>query len=323
MKKTIIAAAIATVVAAPAMADVSVSGQVKVTLADTDGSAGDWSPSYENQVWFKANEDLGNGLSAFAQIGLDTDSMTDNTKDQKVGVKGGFGTIVAGRMETLTEGQVSSMMDDGAHAHAQDTQLESAYTVVGRKNAVAYISPAMNGLTIGAAGVLNGSTTGDDGDGLFQSTDIMLAYANGPLTVKAAFANLDGADTAAVTGVVDDATAGAEVQGTTAVAAASGNDTDVVSVAASYSFGDAKVSAMTVESETEGSASVRDNMYRLDYKMGNNSILVGMKDAELGTNDMNVIKLTHKMSKRTAVWVGHRDKDTAGDVTHAGIIHKF
>jgi len=320
MKKTIIAAAIATVAAAPAMADVSVSGQVKVTIADIEGSAGDWKPSYENQVWFKANEDLGNGLSAFAQIGLDTDSMTDNTKDQKVGVKGGFGTIVAGRMETLTEGQVSSMMDDGAHVHAQDKQLESAYTVVGRKNAVAYISPAMNGLTIGAAGVLNGSTTGDDGDGLFQSTDIMLAYANGPLTVKAAFANLDGADTAAVTGVAD---VGATSQGTTAVAAASGNDTDVVSVAASYSFGDAKVSAMTVESETEGSASVRDNMYRLDYKMGNNSILVGMKDAELGTNDMNVIKLTHKMSKRTAVWVGHRDKDTAGDVTHMGIIHKF
>ena len=298
MKKTIIAAAIATVVAAPAMADVSVSGQVKVTLADTDGSAGDWSPSYENQVWFKASEDLGNGMSAFAQIGLDTDSMTDNTKDQKVGVKGGFGTIVAGRMETLTEGQVSSMMDDGAHVHAQNKQLESAYTVVGRKNAVAYISPAMNGLTIGLAGTMEGADSAvDDNDGMFRHTDVMLAYTNGPLTAKVARASIDG----------DNA----------------GADTDVTSIAAAYSFGDAKVTAMTVESDADGSAAVRDNMYRIDYKMGNNSILLGTKDAEASANDMTVVKLTHKLSKRTAVWVGHRDKDTAGDVTHAGIIHKF
>ena len=298
MKKTIIAAAIATVAAAPAMADVSVSGQVKVTIADIEGSAGDWKPSYENQVWFKANEDLGNGLSAFAQIGLDTDSMTDNTKDQKVGVKGGFGTIVAGRMETLTEGQVSSMMDDGAHAHAQDTQLESAYTVVGRKNAVAYISPAMNGLTIGLAGTMEGADSAvDDNDGMFRHTDVMLAYTNGPLTAKVARASIDG----------DNA----------------GADTDVTSIAAAYSFGDAKVTAMTVESDADGSAAVRDNMYRIDYKMGNNSILLGTKDAEASANDMTVVKLTHKLSKRTAVWVGHRDKDTAGDVTHMGIIHKF
>ena len=298
MKKTIIAAAIATVAAAPAMADVSVSGQVKVTIADIEGSAGDWKPSYENQVWFKANEDLGNGLSAFAQIGLDTDSMTDNTKDQKVGVKGGFGTIVAGRMETLTEGQVSSMMDDGAHVHAQDKQLESAYTVVGRKNAVAYISPAMNGLTIGLAGTMEGADSAvDDNDGMFRHTDVMLAYTNGPLTAKVARASIDG----------DNA----------------GADTDVTSIAAAYSFGDAKVTAMTVESDADGSAAVRDNMYRIDYKMGNNSILLGTKDAEASANDMTVVKLTHKLSKRTAVWVGHRDKDTAGDVTHMGIIHKF
>ena len=298
MKKTIIAAAIATVAAAPAMADVSVSGQVKVTIADIEGSAGDWKPSYENQVWFKANEDLGNGLSAFAQIGLDTDSMTDNTKDQKVGVKGGFGTIVAGRMETLTEGQVSSMMDDGAHVHTQNKQLESAYTVVGRKNAVAYISPAMNGLTIGLAGTMEGADSAvDDNDGMFRHTDVMLAYTNGPLTAKVARASIDG----------DNA----------------GADTDVTSIAAAYSFGDAKVTAMTVESDADGSAAVRDNMYRIDYKMGNNSILLGTKDAEASANDMTVVKLTHKLSKRTAVWVGHRDKDTAGDVTHAGIIHKF
>jgi len=298
MKKTIIAAAIATVAAAPAMADVSVSGQVKVFIADTEGSAGDWAPGYENQVWFKANEDLGNGLSAFAKIGLDTDSMTDNTKDQLVGLTGSFGTIQVGRMETLTEGQVSSMMDDGAHVHTQNKQLESVYTLVGRKNAVAYISPAMNGLTIGLAGTMEGADSAvDDNDGMFRHTDVMLAYTNGPLTAKVARASIDG----------DNA----------------GADTDVTSIAAAYSFGDAKVTAMTVESDADGSAAVRDNMYRIDYKMGNNSILLGTKDAEASANDMTVVKLTHKLSKRTAVWVGVRDKDTDGDVTHAGIIHKF
>jgi predicted porin len=80
-KKTLIAAAVATVASTAAMAgDSSVSGQVKYTLADTDGAATDWAASFDNSITFKSTEDLGNGLTAFAQITIDTDvDTTDNT----------------------------------------------------------------------------------------------------------------------------------------------------------------------------------------------------------------------------------------------------
>lgn len=312
MKKTLIAAAIATVAAAPAaMADVSISGQVKVTVADNDGQEGDYAPSYDNSLTFKASEDLGNGMSAFAQISLDTDSVTNDAddstnddtgvtvnKDQKVGLKGSFGTIVAGRMETLTQGSVSTMMDDGGG----NGNLETALTNLGRYNAVAYLSPAMNGFTVGVAGTMegdNGTSGDDDDDGLFRHMDYMVAYANGPLAVKAAFADLDGDNTAA--------------------------DYDITSIGAAYTIGDAKVSVLSVDKDTS-TTDDHDMMYRVDYSMGNNSLLLGHIDDDTANSDITSIKLTHKMSKRTAVWVGHRDKGSAitnGDTTHFGIIHKF
>jgi len=330
MKKTIIAAAIATVVAAPAMADVSVSGAVKLTIADIDDDTNNYGPSFNgSQLSFKASEDLGNGLTAFAETTLNTDGMNnaadtanavatqaaiaDTTvagavtaqtaanaknanfgqiKDMKLGVKGGFGTIVAGRMETLTEGAVSSMMDDGASTHAASTQLESGLTGIGRVNAVAYVSPTVNGFHAAVAGTLNSAD-----DSMFQHVDIAAVYANGPLTVKASRVDFDG------------------------------TDNNVTAIGASYAMGDAKVSAMRTSADAGAATnalatSADDTMLRLDYKMGNNSILLATKDSDVGS-DMNVIKLTHKMSKRTAVWIGHRDKDTAADVTHFGMIHKF
>jgi len=293
MKKTIIAAAIATVVAAPAMADVSVSGQVKVTVADTENAAGDWSPSYDNFLNFKASEDLGNGMSAFAQLSLDVDAQSDlnsttagttsGTKDMKLGVKGGFGTIVAGSIETLTEGVMAATMDDGAGTGGIETGLTN---LTGRNNTIAYISPTVNGVHVAVAGVMDGTATG-----LAQSTDMLIAYDNGPLAVKAAHIDIDGG-------------------------------TDVTTFAASYTMGDVKVSYLTADDETSGD---RDNMYRLDYKMGNNSILLGHLDDETANSDVTSLKLTHSLSKRTKVWVGARDKGTAhtGDVTHFGMIHKF
>jgi len=297
MKKTLIAAAVAASFAAPAMADVSVSGQVKVTIADKTGSS--FSPSYDNALNFKASEDLGNGLSAFAQITLDTDNDKASTvaggsgKDQKVGLKGSWGTFVAGRMETLTEGVVSAKFDDGASAHADNTQLESAITQIGRVDAVAYITPTVNGFHAAVAGILSGPE-----DGLTAATDILIAYDNGPLSVVASRSSFDAGVGAGIAGV--------------------GSDDNMTSLAASYSMGDAKFTVGRFDQANE-----TDMLYRLDYKMGNNSIILGMKDAEVSTNDLYTVKLTHSMSKRTAVWVGHRAKDTAADVTHFGMIHKF
>jgi len=300
MKKTLIAMAVAGVVAAPmASADVAVSGQIKYTLKNTE-NGNDLEPSYDNSITFKTSEDLGNGLNAFGQITLDTDSdiadgsetgITQN-KDQKIGMSSEYGTLVMGRMEFLTEGVVSAMMDDGLGSHAVDSQLETALTAFGRANAVAYVSPTYSGFHVGLAG----SNAADTNS--FTNSDILIAYDNGPLSLKASRAS------------VDDAT----------------EDYKVSTFGGSYKMGDLKLSALAASKDFDGStADLDDSMIRLDYTMGNNSFILGMLDEDStgGSDDITIVKATHKFSARTAAWIGHRAKDNRSDVTHLGMIHKF
>jgi len=315
MKKKIIAAAIAAVVAAPAMADVSISGNVKYKLTDTDANTGDWGGSLDNSITFKASEDLGNGMSAFAQITLDTDEMdhTDNdttaalaantsledraaidavdnsgtenlTKDQKIGLTGGFGTVVMGRMEYLFEGVVSAKMDVAG--------LESASLIEnGRVNAIGYVSPTVNGVHIAAAG--NQSDTTDSG--LFQHKEVLVAYDNGPLSVIASHADVADAHT-------------------------------YQTLYLGYKVGDLSLAAMTTEKDFDaaGTADIKDNIFRLDYAMGNNKLTLGTKSSDTAGEDRDIIKLVHSMSKRTSIYAEHADVEAANsDFTTLGINHNF
>jgi hypothetical protein len=203
-------------------------------------------------------------------------------------------------METLSEGAVSSMMDDGG---ALESPLITGFD---RYDAIAYVSPTVNGLHAAIAGTTNGDaiTTDDkDGDGMFQHIDFVVAYDNGPLSVKVARADIDAAN-----------------NGTA--------NYDVTTIAASYKIGALKVSAMNVEKDFDDTtADLGDDIYRLDYTMGNNSILLGHRSNDAGTggtnNDLTSLKLTHKLSARTAAWVGVRDVESGADQTHFGMIHKF
>jgi len=295
MKKTMIAMAVAGVVAAPmASADVAVSGQLKYTLATTE-NGNDLSPSTDNAVSFNTSEDLGNGLTAFGSLTIDSDAGSSAAngmeKDAKLGIKGDFGTVVMGRMEYLTEGVVSAMMDDGLASHSAGAQLETALTAFGRDMAVAYVSPTVSGFHVGLAGT-NAADTNS-----FTNTDILVAYDNGPLSLKAARASVDAAE-----------------------------DYTVTTMGGSYKMGDLKLSALTASKDFDGtSTDLDDSMVRLDYTMGNNSFILGMLDEDStgGSDDITSVKATHKFSARTAAWIGHRSKDNKSDVTHLGMIHKF
>jgi len=295
MKKTMIAMAVAGVVAAPmASADVAVSGQLKYTLATTE-NGNDLSPSTDNAVSFNTSEDLGNGLTAFGSLTIDSDAGSSAAngmeKDAKLGIKGDFGTVVMGRMEYLTEGVVSAMMDDGLASHSAGAQLETALTAFGRDMAVAYVSPTVSGFHVGLAGT-NAADTNS-----FTNTDILVAYDNGPLSLKAARASVDAAE-----------------------------DYTVTTMGGSYKMGDLKLSALTASKDFDGtSTDLDDSMVRLDYTMGNNSFILGMLDEDStgGSDDITSVKATHKFSARTAAWIGYRSKDNLSDVTHVGMIHKF
>jgi predicted porin len=301
MKKTIIAAAIATVIAAPAMADVSVSGVVEQTFTDTDSVTDTGLASgTDSGLTFKASEDLGNGLTAFAQISLDTDNQDSATrtgnseKDSKVGIKGGFGTVVVGRMEDFTEGVMAATMTlNGTGA------IELGGNATRNNGAVAYVSPTVNGFHAGVAGY-TAAITGEDDN--FDATDIIVAYSNGPLTVMASQESMSAATAAAIgTGIAEETT----------------------SFAVKYGMGDLSAAALFVNRDA-GATDSDDVMLRVDYKMGNNKITLAHADDESADNKIVGLELTHSMSKRTSAYVGMTDADAANtDTTYFGMIHKF
>jgi len=318
-KKTLIAAAVATLASSVAMADV-VGGKVKQTFTSTDSATAatdQWAGGTDAFLTFKGSEDLGNGMSAFADIRMDLDDAAGAlaTFDTKVGIKGGFGTVVAGRMEDFSESKVLSMVDVFS---GQGVELGGSNA--GRNDdAVAYVSPSFNGLTVGVAGYAmadgNGSNNGSDS---FDATDIALMYANGPLTVNVAVETIDQA-------IADAATVNMAEKTT--------------SFGVGYTMGNLKMAAVYQDIENEAIAGTltpandhNDLMLAAVYTMGNNSIAVGWNENELTTgatdNNTTSVELRHNFSARTQAFVGATQDDfaTAADETdtvYMGLSHSF
>jgi len=317
MKKTIIAAAIATVVAAPiASADVSIAGHVKQTFTKTDSTTaiddGDLIGTTTSDLKFTATEDLGNGMTASAQMVFDMDQLqtinpagTDTiatTQNQTVSLSGGFGTVVLGRMEDFTQSKVLAMAD----VFNGTGNIEPSAGAGRNNGGIAYVSPAMNGLTIGVAGFAldNAGTTGGNlNDNTFDATDIALMYSNGPLTVNAA------------------------IEDHNRVAGGTSTD-DIVSIGASYVMGDLSLTAVHSATDAAGAgADLEDTAFIAKYTMGNNQIGIGVGEDETSATaatDETVVELVHNFSSRTKAFVTVYDTDAAeGDSVSFGMKHSF
>ena len=297
-KKTLIAMSLAAVTGS-AMADVSVSGRVEQTFTDTDGNTTGLVGSSDNHIVFSASEDLGNGMTAFAKVMLDSDSQTGASKDEIVGLKGSFGTVFAGRFEAFVEGKVASTMTMNGNAAIEQSTANAGRTSQG----IAYVSPTMNGLHIGVGGYASGDSSESED---FDAKEVAVFYANGPIDVKIARQTLN--NTLASTTFSETTTA----------------------IALAYTMGDAKVSYLRMSNNDVDGVDSDDNSYRLDYTMGANKVTVGHLDDESNTsataaaNDITSIELTHNFSKRTQVYIGMTDQDTANsDTTYLGMQHSF
>ena len=311
MKKTILAMAVASVVAAPAMADVSISGKVEQLFTSTDSttaSSDQLQGATDAALNFKASEDLGNGMSAFATTRLDADGASGaiSTLDTTVGITGGFGTVVAGRMEAFSEAKIMSMVDvlGGTSVEPEQDSAKRA------DDAIAYVSPAMNGLTVGVAGysVVNTSVTDDDA---FDIQELALMYANGPFAVN--FSKTD---------------ANASAQSALGVG-------DASSLGIKYTAGDLAVSGVWQDIEDESSLVGNDNTnYALAavYTMGSNSVALGYveNESQNGTTDDNTtaLELRHNFSGRTrayagATWDDNATSSTETDTVFFGLEHSF
>jgi predicted porin len=119
MKKNVIALAVAAAMAAPlaAQAEVTVSGglQAEVVSVGGDATGGALKGLYANDgmefgspnggsfgyLAFSAAEDLGNGLKAIAKYNMNINVAGGlGSRDTYVGLSGGFGTVLAGKLST-------------------------------------------------------------------------------------------------------------------------------------------------------------------------------------------------------------------------------
>ena len=332
-KKTLIAAAVATLASSVAMADVSVSGRVEQGFSDEDAGTTGWAGFTDNQININASEDLGNGMTAFAKIGI---KQANTQLDEKVGIKGSFGTVVLGRMEDFSEGVVaatqSTMGTNEGELGAQHDRTS---------NGMAYVSPTINGLHFGVAGFAGLTPTSN-----LDAIDLIIAYDNGPLSVKLARENTDGTqyDVATVaevdgqyitSGGVSTTTVGSNqvlIAPVTEADATTGSDHKVTSLSIGYSMADLSGSALWVKEEggTSGNVDATDLMVRLDYKMGANKLTLQHAKDESNTSaaaadvDTNIVELSHAFSKRTTAYIGFADSDSAAkENTYVGMQHTF
>ena len=164
-----------------------------------------------SRIGFKGVEDLGNGLKALfvleyalnmdanAGIGGTVTSTSTNGRQQFVGLTGGFGTAVAGRLQTT--GLDFSV---AATALGGSTGLGAAYNAGGgtlitsasrADNAIAYISPSFGGVTVAYNHARLTELAGTNGNTDNTANLLSVSYANGPITAGAIYTKVVASQT--------------------------------------------------------------------------------------------------------------------------------
>ena len=221
MQKKIIALAVAGLAstAAFAQSNVTIYGIADVYYANARASgmssqnvinSGGLSGS---RLGFKGTEALGNGISALftLEYGLDLDANTGignssaGARQQMVGLTGGFGTVVAGRLQTAGYDFACSTNPLGGSAldamHklgvGNDLSLLSCSGAGRANNAAAYISPNFGGFTVAVnhgrvTEAANSFATGKDA----YANLLTGVYNNGPIAANLTYSKISMANTA-------------------------------------------------------------------------------------------------------------------------------
>jgi predicted porin len=212
MKRKLLAAAVASVCATPAVAqvppEIQIYGRVNVSgeRIETDNSSDPAVPNQSNyelvdnssRIGIRGNKELTRGLKAIFQVEsrvrLDSGGDVLSSRDSFAGLQGGFGTIRAGR----TIGPVYYATYDYISMHNHDTGTSSDAllhpTVVGfqgfMNNTLWYTSPKFGPITIDAAFSLLGE---ERVPGLSQPRHLGLvaSYDTGPLHAAVSYANTE------------------------------------------------------------------------------------------------------------------------------------
>ncbi len=287
MNKKLIALGVAAALTAPlaAQAGVEVYGEARASLdfvTNNDNTAGAEDSaislsSNKSRIGFRGDEDLGNGLSALwqfeQQMDFDTGAANTSARDTFIGLGGGFGTVLAGHLSTPyksstnymdvfrnTRGDYNAIMGSVNGNVVFDNRAD---------NAIAYMTPDMNGFKASVAYILSDinndddlpiSTAGNDRDAYSLSA----GYTNGPLFVTAAYESLNAAGVG-------------------------GDDASAWKIGGTYTITDATTIGAIWESADVGGANGDRDAWLLNvkHKMGDTSLMasVAMADEVGGVTD--------------------------------------
>lgn len=335
MKKNIVALAVAAAISAPvAMAGApTVYGKLNfafVDVAKKDGdaqSAGTTVNSIASRLGVKGSEDLGNGLKAIYKVEFgitpdksgkfeDSDGDKSNgaltNRNQYVGLKGGFGTVLLGRHDTPEKmSQASDLFNDGAADLANNNMVfdKSLVNETRASDVVAYVSPSFSGVKVTAAMIMGANDTDAAVDGTNDAMSAAISYGSKKKGLYLAAAMTDNAKDS---GAQDTTRLSAQYKANGLTgnviyidsndqAAGNAGDATVTQLNVGYKIGKfmPKAKMSMVDPKAAGSDSITNMAYGLNYSLG----------------------------KKTTAYIEIVDVDkdnTNGlDTTSIGMIHKF
>ncbi len=312
MKKSLIALAVAGAFAAPAFAatsNVDVYGHLSIAVQDTDASGVDLDlVDNVSRIGFKGAEDLGGGLKALWQIEQQINATSANNtalggsglRNTFVGLAGGFGTVVMGRHDTpykMATGKYDIFGDtigDYNAGRLDGVSLINNVHDARASNAIAYIAPAMGGLTL--AGAIVTSMDQLDMGETVDAISLAAMYGNGPLTVDFAYQDVDSFSAAWKLG-------------------------------AGYKFGDTKLGF--VYEDSDDAQDQQGWLINAAHAMGPITLKAQYGQVEVGNADQDqlVLGADYSLSKRTTAYFvyGQGDNDAGSDVSgwNLGVKHAF
>jgi predicted porin len=340
MKKSLISLAVAGIVAAPAAfaatGNVDVYGQVRLSIDSISSDAANSDKmqvsSQTSRIGVKGSEDLGGGLAAIwgLEWGVAIDGSAGfSNRNQFVGLKGDFGTVLGGNHDTPYKlgGSADVFADTAADATINTSGIIGRNGFDNRAaNALAYISPDWSGFHFAVAGVAGeetaagGATATANGyaNGLTDAVSLVGVYVNGPLKITAGYESFS------------------KKLNTTAVATS--HDKAAMKLNVGYKVGDLGLGLTYETSDASYTSNKEDTglLASVTYGMGPITLAAQYgkfddKDTSVAT-DLDVTRITvgaiYALSKRTNAYAAN-DSDENGTVNTdwnaitVGLNHSF
>ena len=312
MKKSLIALAVLAA-SSTAFAGADVYGQARISIDKATNSKMTMADRV-SRVGIKGTEDLGGGMSAVYGMEWDLD-LNDNAetsgpfsgRNAFVGLKGAFGTVLAGKHDTPYKlaGSADLFADTAADSQGSTGIIGYGNFDLRASNALAYISPDVAGFHAAAAVTNNGQSTPST-PSLTDSKSLALVYVNGPLK----------------------ATYGYEKHGALTLnsTAETGNKFNVA-----YKIGDIGLGYTYEKQDRNGTATdAKNQLASVSYGMGPITLAAqyGKRDSNTAANDLkrNTVGVVYALSKRTNTAVAYNHDDANGTKTNTTTVqlnHSF